>query len=206
MGENRKAINKINNINAANGNINAASMTILMAFHNVFNIFTACIIICPLSILKFTAVFINRTTDLSGFKISSRERASKAVIRIIHCRSGSLSRRGACKFFDYAKSKLDGAAHAACGDDLAFCGQALAYEPLVHHIRAVRRQQIVAKRMGGRAPTSQKPRRAQKQRTGANAKLILRIARGCEPRDEARIVPQASRRHTAGHKNRIKVA
>ena len=76
----------------------------------------------------------------------------------------------------------------------------------MHHIRAVRRQQIVAKRMGGRAPTSQKPRRAQKQRTGANAKLILRIARGREPRDEARIVFKAARRHTAGHKNRIKAA
>ena len=52
----------------------------------------------------------------------------------------------------------------------------------------------------------QKPRRAQKQRTGANAKFILRIARGCEPRDETRIVPQAARRRTAGHKNRIKAA
>ncbi|WP_297880796.1 hypothetical protein [uncultured Campylobacter sp.] len=42
-GENRKAINKTNNINAANDNINDASMAILMTFHNIFNIFTACI-------------------------------------------------------------------------------------------------------------------------------------------------------------------
>ena len=122
MGENRKAINKINNINAANGNINTASMAILMTFHNIFKIFIACITSALLSILKFTAVFINRATDLSGFKISSHELASNAVIRIIHRRSGSLARLYAREFLDHAKTKLDRAAHASCSDDLASCG------------------------------------------------------------------------------------